>query len=125
VVEALAVVALLTGLLCVAFWRYLLPADNAGCLFFRCDYWVQQYPNILFGRQAVLDGAIPFWEPYSSMGGRPALAEAVRGYLYLPNILTFVAGAGLSLEAYQILWILRVLLHMAVGGRGCCCCTIG
>ena len=115
-IEALAVLLGLTALLCLAFWRFLLPVDNPASLFFRCDFWGQQYPNILFGRQAVLDHSLPFWEPYSNLGGRPAFAEAVRSYSYLPNLITFGIGAWLSPEAYQTFWVFRVLMHIAAGG---------
>lgn len=114
--EIMAVLLALTGLLCLAYWRFLLPGDNPDALFFGCDYWGQQYPNILFGRQAVLDHTLPFWEPYSNLGGRPGFAEAVRSYAYLPNVITFAIGAWLTPAALQAFWVFRVLLHIAVGG---------
>ena len=116
--ESTVVLLALTAMLCLTFWRFLLPSEDENSLFFGCDYWVQQYPNIVLGREMIRDRALPFWEPYSSLGGRPAMAEPVRGYLYPPNFLLFVAGTQLSDETYQSVWVFRVLLHIAFGGVG-------
>lgn len=118
VLESLAVLAVLTGLLCLTYWRFLLPLANPSSVFFRCDYWVVTYPFSLLGRQSVIDWTLPLWDPYSRLGGRPGMTENIRAYFYLPNIVSYVIGSRLSAETFQRFLILRGLLQIAFGGTG-------
>ena len=72
----------LVGLTALVFWRLALTDLIIG----RGDLFFYFYPYRDFASQAIRNGTVPLWNPYSFMGV-PFLANSQAGFFYPPNIL--------------------------------------
>ena len=104
------VVALLSGLLCVFFWKILL-----GSAWLWEDMLMFSYPIRAFAATSLAMGQLPLWNPYT-FNGMPFLADIQTTVLYLPCLaLTLFVHDGI-LNFY---WLeAMVLAHYVVAGWG-------
>ena len=72
-----------------------------------CDY----LPYLTFSRQAIREGAIPFWNPYSQCG-QPFLADPQTAFFYPLNALFYLLPVTLALK-------LSLALHQFIAAMTC------
>ncbi len=102
----LAHVVFLASLVGVLFIPLLVRGDVPGL----GDLCYMFYPGYIFMRDALLDGALPLWNPYMACG-EPFLADIERGVFYPPNLIYLVmpVSAGVVVSA---------ALHLLLGMTG-------
>lgn len=110
---------LLAGLLLAAavllfWWRVWIPS-LADRMHFSDDILIKDYATRLGLFRILLDGALPFWDPYQ-FGGWPGIANCEAGFFYPFNwlLIPFVHSPEFAYQVTQ--W--TVLLHFWIAGFG-------
>lgn len=98
--------AILLALIAVATW----PLTVGGRIIARGDLLLYFYPLRDFAAQAVREGRLPLWNPYTFMGA-PFLANSQAGFFYPFNLLLAWLPADQA-----IAW--QIPLHLAIAGLG-------
>ncbi len=100
-------VALLALMVLVFFWDIFLKGKSL-CM---RDVFCEFLPNLTFSRQAIRDGAIPLWNPYSRCG-QPFIADPQTAFFYPLNLLFYLLPVTLALK-------LSLALHQFIAGVTC------
>ncbi len=120
----LLLIALLTLLPALFFWRLLTPNPADRMDIAHGDFTEQYFPLRAFTAQQWVQGHIPLWNPYL-YGGQPALADIQSGALYPPHVIEalLLGWGGPQLLGREIgfpLWALewQVIFHFSLVAVG-------